>query len=181
MIEFDAVVAAPERLALRLQQNGDGSTRAGIAWGVGIKIAGDVLTEMVYVPASVKSKAPAKPLAKKVVQQLKAYFKDPSASFDLPLKPVGTAHQQKVWQVIRAIPAGNLLSYGEVAKMVHSAPRAVGQACGANWYSLVVPCHRVVAAGQRGYTLGGFSHHDDEDGFHLQIKRALLAHEGVTL
>lgn len=181
MIEFDAVVAAPERLALRLQVDADGAIHAGIAWGVGIKLAGDLLTEMVYVPASVKPQAAARPLAKKVVQQLKAYFKDPSATFDLPLKPLGTAHQQKVWQVIRAIPVGNLLSYGEVAKMVQSAPRAVGQACGANWFPLVIPCHRVVAAGQRGYALGGFSHHDDEDGFHLQIKRALLAHEGVTL
>ncbi|MDP5008065.1 MAG: MGMT family protein, partial [Glaciimonas sp.] len=54
--------------------------------------------------------------------------------------------------------------------------RAVGQACGANWFPLVIPCHRVTAAGG----LGGFSHHDEADGFHLGVKRWLLAREGVT-
>jgi methylated-DNA-[protein]-cysteine S-methyltransferase len=49
----------------------------------------------------------------------------------------------------------------------------VGQACGSNPVPLVVPCHRVVAAGG----LGGFAHH--AEGFHLEIKRWLLAHEGA--
>jgi methylated-DNA-[protein]-cysteine S-methyltransferase len=52
----------------------------------------------------------------------------------------------------------------------------VGQACGANWYPLVIPCHRVTAAGG----LGGFANHDDETGFHLGVKRWLLTHEGVA-
>ncbi|MBC7857263.1 MAG: MGMT family protein, partial [Burkholderiaceae bacterium] len=52
----------------------------------------------------------------------------------------------------------------------------VGQACGANPFPLIVPCHRVTAAG----ALGGFSHHAEADGFHVGVKRWLLAHEGVA-
>jgi methylated-DNA-[protein]-cysteine S-methyltransferase len=70
-----------------------------------------------------------------------------------------------------------VLTYGQVAKQIGTAPRAVGQACGANWYPLVIPCHRVTASGG----LGGFSHQDEGDGFHTGVKRWLLAHEGVTL
>ncbi len=64
------------------------------------------------------------------------------------------------------------MSYGEVAAAIHSGPRAVGNACGANPYPIVVPCHRVVAANQG---LGGFGRQGD--GFLLDIKRWLLAHE----
>jgi methylated-DNA-[protein]-cysteine S-methyltransferase len=80
-----------------------------------------------------------------------------------------------VWTAISAIPRGDVRTYGAIAKAIRSAPRAVGQACGANWFPLVIPCHRVTASGG----LGGFSHHDDETGFHLSVKRWLLAHEGV--
>jgi methylated-DNA-[protein]-cysteine S-methyltransferase len=52
----------------------------------------------------------------------------------------------------------------------------VGQACGANWFPIVVPCHRVTAAGG----LGGFSNSDDPNGYLLGIKRWLLAHEGSS-
>jgi methylated-DNA-[protein]-cysteine S-methyltransferase len=51
-----------------------------------------------------------------------------------------------------------------------------GQACGANWFPVVVPCHRVTAAGG----LGGFAHHDDATGYLLGVKRWLLSHEGVA-
>lgn len=76
--------------------------------------------------------------------------------------------------MIHAIPRGAVLTYGEVARRIASAPRAVGQACGANWFPLVIPCHRVTASGG----LGGFARHDG--GFHQEVKRWLLAHEGVT-
>ena len=72
--------------------------------------------------------------------------------------------------------SGTARSYGEVARTLHSAPRAIGQACGANPYPLVVPCHRVIAAGGG---LGGFARNGG--GFLLEVKRWLLAHEGVSL
>ena len=62
-----------------------------------------------------------------------------------------------------------------MARKLRSAPRAVGQACGANWFSLAIPCHRVLAAGG----LGGFGRHDAES-FYLGVKRWLLRHEGVA-
>jgi methylated-DNA-[protein]-cysteine S-methyltransferase len=72
----------------------------------------------------------------------------------LPLRPSGTPFQRRVWQQIAAIPTHQTRSYGEIAKALHNAPRAVGQACGANPFPVVVPCHRVLAAGGG---LGGFA------------------------
>ncbi|HQU78727.1 MAG TPA: methylated-DNA--[protein]-cysteine S-methyltransferase [Azonexus sp.] len=117
--------------------------------------------------------APANPLAAEAVRQLHAYLADPAFQFGLPLRPSGTTFQRRVWGEIAAIPAGVTLTYGEVAKNLRNAPRAVGQACGANPFPLVVPCHRVVASGGG---LGGFARHGG--GFLLDIKRWLLQHEG---
>lgn len=142
---------------------------------IGIRTEPGVVREMVYLPPHFAEKAPADQLSERAAKQVERYFAQPDFRFDLPLAPVGTAFQQKVWQVIAAIPRGDVLTYGEVARIIQSAPRAVGQACGANWFPLVIPCHRVTATGG----LGGFSNHDDEAGFHLGVKRWLLAHEGV--
>jgi methylated-DNA-[protein]-cysteine S-methyltransferase len=107
------------------------------------------------------------------VRQLRAYLKDARCEFSLPLAPAGTVFQRKVWQGISAIRPGRTHTYGELALAIGSSPRAVGNACGANPYPLVVPCHRVVAA-NRG--LGGFAR--QRGGFLLDVKRWLLAHEG---
>ena len=112
-------------------------------------------------------------MAKEAVRQLRAYLKDPRFQFSLPLQPQGTHFQRRVWAGIAAIPAGATRTYGEVAAAIGSGPRAVGNACGANPYPLVVPCHRVVAAHQG---LGGFAR--QRGGFLLDVKRWLLAHEG---
>lgn len=141
---------------------------------VGIRTDESVVREIVYLPESVRSIDPDTPLAKRAVQQIERYFERESATFDLPLAQVGTGFQHRVWDAIRAIPPGVVLTYGQVAKQIGSAPRAVGQACGANYFPLVIPCHRVVAAGG----IGGFANHDD-DGYFLKVKRWLLAHEGV--
>lgn len=142
---------------------------------VGIRLAGGQLRELVYLPPSHPLREPADALSARVAEQLAAYFSDPDFRFDLPLAATGTAFQRRVWEVISGIPRGESLTYGEVAKRLRSAPRAVGQACGANWYPMVIPCHRVLGAGG----LGGFAHSDDTQGFHLAVKRWLLAHEGV--
>lgn len=142
---------------------------------VGIRTEAGLLRELVYLPRHFDEKEAQDALAERTARQIERYFAEPDFRFDLPLALAGTAFQQKVWQVISAIPRGEVLTYGQVAKTIQSAPRAVGQACGANWYPLVIPCHRVTASGG----LGGFSHHDDETGFHVGVKRWLLAHEGV--
>jgi methylated-DNA-[protein]-cysteine S-methyltransferase len=107
--------------------------------------------------------------------QLQAYLEDGRFEFDLPLKLSGTRHRMEVWEAMQRIPAGKTRSYGEIATMLHSSARAVGGACGANPIPVVVPCHRIVAAGGR---IGGFMGARD-DGFELGIKRWLLGHEGA--
>lgn len=143
---------------------------------LGIRTVDDQVRELVYLPPAFEEKAADNALAERAARQVAHYLRDPDFVFDLPLQQVGTPFQRKVWAEIGAIPRGSVRTYGHLAKLLESAPRAVGQACGANWFPLVVPCHRVTAAGG----LGGFSNHDDEHGFHLSVKRWLLRHEGAT-
>ena len=143
---------------------------------LGIRTDGDMLRELVYLPPSFDEKRGDSAIAEQAAEQVGRYLLDPDFVFDLPLAPAGTEFQRKVWQEICAIPRGAVRTYGHVARVIGSAPRAVGQACGANWFPLVIPCHRVTATGG----LGGFSNQDDENGFHLSVKRWLLRHEGAT-
>ena len=117
-------------------------------------------------------RAPENALAAEAVRQLRAYLADADRAVSLPLRPAGTRFQRRVWDEIARIPKRQTRSYGELAKLVNSAPRAVGQACGANPYPVAVPCHRVIAAGGG---LGGFARQGGE--FFLAVKRWLLAHE----
>ena len=107
-------------------------------------------------------------------RQLDDYFADGQSRFDLPLAAGGTAFQHRVWSLMVAIPPGRTRTYGEIARELASAPRAVGQACRANPLPIVVPCHRVVGA----QGLGGFA--GDTSGRKLAVKRWLLRHEGVA-
>jgi methylated-DNA-[protein]-cysteine S-methyltransferase len=111
----------------------------------------------------------ATPLLAAAKRQLDAYFDDPAVTFDLPLAPAGTPFRQRVWQAMRDIPAGQVLSYGAIAAKLGSSARAVGGACGANPIPIIIPCHRVVGAAS---ALGGYSGGDGPD-----TKRYLLAHE----
>lgn len=140
---------------------------------MGIRLEADELRELVYLPPAYELRAPRDVLSRDIAAQLKAYFKQPDFAFELPLPDVGTEHQRKVWRQITAIPCGEVLTYAQVARRIGSAPRAVGQACGANWFPLIVPCHRVTAANG----IGGFARHDS--GFHQEVKRWLLRHERV--
>ena len=101
-------------------------------------------------------------------RQLGEYFAGTRTTFDLPLRAEGTDWQRKVWSALRMIPFGATRGYGELAAGLGSpgAARAVGRANGANPVTIVVPCHRVVAAGG----LGGY-------GWGLGSKRWLLDHE----
>jgi methylated-DNA-[protein]-cysteine S-methyltransferase len=138
---------------------------------LGVHCDDDEVTEIVYLEPCAESK-PQTLLAKEAVRQLRAYLKDARFPFSLPLQPKGTPFQRRVWAGILAIPSGETRSYGELAQAIGSGPRAVGNACGANPYPLVVPCHRVVAANQG---LGGFAR--QRGGFLLDVKRWLLGHE----
>lgn len=133
-----------------------------------------MLSKIDYLPLATALLAPQNHLAKEVAKQCKAYFKNPQYQFNLPLKPAGTSHQQKVWGQVQEIPAGDTKTYGELAKTLKSGARAVGTACGANPYPLITPCHRVVSA----QGIGGFMK-ENAPGLYRQIKIWLLKHEGV--
>jgi AraC family transcriptional regulator of adaptative response/methylated-DNA-[protein]-cysteine methyltransferase len=91
----------------------------------------------------------------------------------LPLDIRGTAFQRRVWQVLRTIPAGQTLSYTEVAERIgqSAAVRAVAGACAANPLAVAIPCHRVRAAGGKlsGYRWG------------IERKRQLLKRESIVV
>lgn len=80
--------------------------------------------------------------------QLRAYFGGELTSFDLPLTLEGTQFQRTVWASLQAIPYGETISYGQLARRIGqpSAFRAVGLANGRNPVAIVVPCHRVIGA-----------------------------------
>jgi AraC family transcriptional regulator of adaptative response/methylated-DNA-[protein]-cysteine methyltransferase len=80
------------------------------------------------------------------VAQVAAFIEAPAQGLDLPLDIQGTAFQQRVWEALQAIPAGQTTTYTEVAARIGqpTAARAVAQACAANRLAVAIPCHRVV-------------------------------------
>jgi methylated-DNA-[protein]-cysteine S-methyltransferase len=113
----------------------------------------------------------ATPLLQEAKIQLDQYFDSKRHDFDLPLAPAGTVFQKAVWAAMRKIPFGATRSYGDLARTLDSAPRAIGQACGRNVIPILIPCHRVL--GSRG-SIGGYS-----GGQGLETKRNLLRLEGA--
>lgn len=139
---------------------------------LGIHCTEKSLTGITFLELNSTAQPPQNALAREACAQLTAYFADADFQFDLPLELSGTAHQLKIWQAMRTIPRGQVRTYGELAALLHSSPRAVGQACGNNPIPVVIPCHRVVSKAG----LGGFMHRADDGA--LDIKRWLLGHEG---
>jgi len=112
------------------------------------------------------------PLLEEAARQLQAYFDGKLSHFDLPLAPAGSPFEKRVWAAMQKIPYGETRCYGDLADAIHSAPRAVGGACGKNPIPIVIPCHRVLAKSG----LGGYS---GQGG--LDTKCALLRLEGAQL
>lgn len=134
------------------------------------------VTGIRYLPASHPAQVPKRnSIAHLACVQIQFYLENPEFEFDLPLRLTGTHHRLAVWEAMQRIPAGKARTYGDLARELGSSPRAVGGACGANPIPLVVPCHRVIAAGGG---IGGFMGARNE-GFELAIKRWLLGHEGA--
>lgn len=88
----------------------------------------------------------AEPDYEQVVSRVVGMVEQPSVGLDLPLDVRGTAFQQRVWQVLRAIPSGRRVTYAELAELagVPRGARAVASACAANAIAVAIPCHRVV-------------------------------------
>jgi methylated-DNA-[protein]-cysteine S-methyltransferase len=104
--------------------------------------------------------------------QLGEYFAGERTEFDVPVAPLGTPFQERVWAALTRIPYGRTASYGEVARSLGDpgASRAVGTANGRNPISIIVPCHRVIGTDGKltGYAGG------------VERKRFLLELEGIT-
>ena len=95
------------------------------------------------------SRDDAHPVLVEAVRQLRAYFDRELKEFELPLAPVGSDFQRRVWDQLRGIGYGETASYGQIAHrlgMTNAASRAVGLANGRNPIPIVIPCHRVIGA-----------------------------------
>lgn len=103
------------------------------------------------------------------LSELEAYFEGRLRRFSTPLWPRGTAFQKRVWEVVKEIPYGEVISYGEVASRMGNprSARAVALALAANPLPIFIPCHRVV---RTDGGLGGFSSG-------VEVKRWLLDFE----
>jgi methylated-DNA-[protein]-cysteine S-methyltransferase len=111
------------------------------------------------------------------VLQVEDYLSGRQIAFDLPVEYAGTPFQTNVWKALTGIPFGETRTYGEIAEIIGNpgAMRAVGQANRCNRLPLIVPCHRVTAAGGK---IGGFA---GGTAAGVNLKRALLAHEEAVL
>jgi methylated-DNA-[protein]-cysteine S-methyltransferase len=142
-------------------------------------VASDTALMAVHFPTALESGGEAHAVERgnavlaRARQQLDEYFARTRTTFDLALEPAGSAFQQRVWDVLRAIPYGTTASYSEIARRLGDvrATRAVGAANGQNPIPIIVPCHRVVGA------------HGELTGFGggIDRKRWLLEHEGALL
>ena len=116
------------------------------------------------------------PVFTSVRNWLDAYFSGQPYVPDFPIHLVGTFFQLQVWDLLKSIPYGKTITYGDIAREIalqtgreKMSSQAVGQAVGRNPVSIIIPCHRVVGSGKRltGYAGG------------LDKKRWLLLHEGI--
>lgn len=139
-----------------------------------LEAEGDALTGVRWAAASERSRQEGKSaVLLNAARQLERYFAGKLKRFDLAIDPAGTAFQKSVWKAMRSIPFGKTGTYGGLAMVLGSGPRAVGMACGANPMVIVTPCHRVLASGG---AIGGYS-----GGQGLATKRKLLALEGIVV
>lgn len=111
------------------------------------------------------------PLLVEARAQLAAYFDGTRNRFELPLRVEGSEFQRAVCDAMLAIPPGETRTYGDIARDLDHPAQAVGQACGGNPIPVIIPCHRVLAAGG----LGGYS-----GGGGIETKVWLLRHEGAA-
>ncbi|MBL7767136.1 MAG: methylated-DNA--[protein]-cysteine S-methyltransferase [Chitinophagaceae bacterium] len=111
-------------------------------------------------------------ILKQATEQFTEYFKGTLRNFDLPLKPIGTPFQQRVWEALKTIPYGQTMSYMQLSEQLGNtkAIRAVAHSNGRNPLAIIIPCHRVIGSNGKlvGYAGG------------LDRKRWLLNFESVN-
>lgn len=134
---------------------------------------GKLAQELAMPPAALPGPAPAAGPARKLIDEIGRYFQGDKVAFTITVDWSGyTPFQRRVLEIVKAVPYGEVRSYGQVALAAGSprGARAVGGVMRANRTPLVVPCHRVLAAGG---TLGGFSGGLDLKEMLLKLEKAV--------
>ena len=145
--------------------------RAVIATPVGaIAVEGDdrFVSRISIMAEAAPIAVPTTAAVKRAVDQLERWFSSEINDFDLDLTPPTTERGLTLRNGLIAVGYGETLSYGALARMLKSSPRAIGQLCARNPFPIVVPCHRVLA----GNGLGHYS-----AGRGAETKQWLLDHE----
>ena len=115
---------------------------------------------------------PVSALHSQIEAQISAYLAHRNGSFDLPLVSTGSDFQVRVWEQLKQIPAGQTLTYGQLASHLKTAAQPIGGACKRNPIAFFIPCHRVVAAQAIGGYAGAWG-----EGPNIDVKLWLLNHE----
>ena len=144
---------------------------------LGIALVGERSIKIDFLSKDCAIRHSENSLVNSVTGALRGYFANPQVKFEFP-EVEGTPFQHKVWNELKKIPAGKTITYGELAKVLNTAPRAVGRACRTNPCPIIIPCHRVIAAGDR---IGGYSGEVSSASAALTIKSWLLGYESVFL
>ena len=142
---------------------------------LGIRVVDEQIHRLDYLGTATRRRAASSAVGRRLVQQLETYFDNPRVGFSVPFVLAGTPFQQRVWQALTKILPGETPTYGELAHKLGTGARAVGNACRRNPVSIIVPCHRVVAASG----MGGYS--GSTSGPELDRKGWLLAHESQCI
>lgn len=130
-----------------------------------------------YFPVQLTGEEKDLALFRQVRAWLESYFRKENPPVDFPLNAEGSPFSHSVWEILRQIPYGSTMTYGQIARILQAqsgkpvSAQAVGGAVGHNPISVVIPCHRVIGAdgGLTGYAGG------------IEKKCALLNLEGVTV
>lgn len=172
---FDAVLRLGE-----VAPQAPANLRDGLFLGLQLNTDGNALDALVFLtdPQPIRAVAARvcsvrDPLLEEIGRQLRDWFANPAHAFSLPLGHARTLFQERLRSALCNTRRGQTLTYAELAKQLHSAPRAVGQALGSNPLPLIVPCHRIISAGKNRLT--GFNH--ASDGPMLTLKAWLLERE----
>lgn len=142
-----------------------------------ITVDGDALVGVWFpgadgAPLVTTGKGSRAPLLDSVRRELDEYFAGTRRRFTVPVAPLGTPFQRRVWSALQTIPYGQTTSYGAIATQIGSpsAVRAVGAANGANPIPIIIPCHRVIGANG---SLTGFGGGLDRKRFLLDLERGV--------
>lgn len=137
-----------------------------------LEVSAEGVTRIHFGAKAPEAAKDAPALFRRAAREITEYFEGKRRRFTFPLDAEGTEFQKRVWNALREVPYGEVVTYGELARRAGnpSASRAVGGAMSKNPLPIVVPCHRVIASGRK---IGGFTGG-------LSLKQRLLRLEGFS-